>query len=120
MPTTVGTFSLVEATALDPTDVALGAGRIADGVDLTYRSGSDTMTVRAFQYYTEDEAKEMFTHFAGETAVTTPVEVGGAVVGESAPITEPVPGMIWRNGTTLFILTGPAAQVQGFYEQFGL
>ena len=68
MPTTVGTYALVEATPLDPADIALTAGRVADGVDLVYRSGDDTMKVRALQYYSEDDAKAMFTKFVGEGA----------------------------------------------------
>lgn len=120
MPTTVGTFSLVSATPLDPTDVALGLGRLADGVELEYRSGDATMQVRALQYYTEDEAKQMFARVAGDPDVTEPVEVGGTVVGESAAITEPAPGIVWRNGTSVFVLTGTAAELAGFYEQFGL
>ena len=120
MPTTVGTYALVEATPLDPTDVALGAGRIADGVDLTYRSGTDTMTVRALQYFNEADATQMFTQFAGEGTATQPVEAGEVTVGESAVITSPEPGMVWRNGTSVFILTGPPTQIADFYAQFGL
>jgi len=120
MPTTVGTYALVEATPLDPTDVALGAGRIADGVDLTYHSGTDTMTVRALQYFNEADATQMFVQFAGEGTATEPVEAGGVTVGESAVITSPKPGMVWRNGTSVFILTGPPAQIADFYAQFGL
>ena len=120
MPTTVGTYSLVEATALDPEDISLHAGRVVDGVDLTYRSGDDTMKVRALQYYSEDDAKQMFTQFAGTDAATEPVMAGGTAVGESAIITSPKPGMVWRNGTSVFILTGPLLQISDFYAQFGL
>ncbi len=120
MPTTVGTYSLVEATPLDPEDVSLNAGRVVDGVDLLYRSGDDTMQVRALQYYSEDDATQMFTHFVGEDATTQPVVVAGTTVGESAIITAPKPGMVWRNGTSLFIVTGPLLQISDFYEQFGL
>lgn len=120
MPATVDTFSLVSATVLDPQDVALNAGRIADGVDLVYRSGDDTMAVRALQYYNEDDATTMFTQFAGEPAVTEPVMAGDTQVGESATVLEPLPGIVWRNGTSVFILTGTADQVAGFFEQFGL
>ena len=120
MPTTVGAYSLVEATSLDPADIALTAGRVADGVDLVYRSGDDTMTVRALQYYNEDDAKAMFTKDVGEAAVTQPVEAGGTTVGESAIVTAPKPGIVWRNGTSLFILTGPPLQLTDFYAQFGL
>jgi hypothetical protein len=120
MPATVGTYSLVGAEVLDPADVALTAGRVADGVDLTYRSGDDTMKVRALQYFNEDDAKAMFTQFAGEDAATEPVEAGGTTVGEKAIITSPKPGIVWRNGTSVFILTGPALQLTDFYEQFGL
>ncbi len=120
LPTTVGMYVLVEAIVLDPADLAATSGRVVDGVDLTYRADGVTMTVRALQYYNEDEAKAMFTQVAGEAAATEPVEAGGVTVGESAPITSPSPGMVWRNGTSVFILTGPAAQVPGFYEDFGL
>ena len=120
MPTTVGTYSLVEATALDPEDISLHAGRVVDGVDLTYRSGDDTMKVRALQYYREDDAEQMFTQFAGTDAATEPVMAGGTAVGESAIITSPKPGMVWRNGTSVFILTGPLLQISDFYAQFGL
>ena len=120
MPTTVGHYSLVQATPLVPADVALTAGRVADGVDLAYRSGEDTMNVRALQYYSEADATQMFTKFVGEGAATQPVDAGGATVGESAIVTSPKPGIVWRNGTTVFILTGPALQLTDFYAQFGL
>ena len=120
MPTTVGTYSLVEATALDPEDISLHAGRVVDGIDLTYRSGDDIMKVRALQYYSEDDAKQMFTQFVGADVATEPVTAGGNTVGESAIITSPKPGMVWRNGTSVFILTGPLLQISDFYEQFGL
>ncbi|MGC4175520.1 hypothetical protein [Demequina sp.] len=120
LPTTVGTYSLVEATVLDPAEIALTAGRVADGVDLTYRSGDDTMTVRALQYYNEDDATTMFTEFVGEDTATTPVEAGGTTVGERAIVTTPRPGLVWRNGTSVFILEGPALQLTAFYDQFGL
>jgi len=120
MPTTVGTYSLTGATPLDPADVALTVGRIADGVDLTYRSGDDTMSVRALQYYSEDDAKAMFTEFAGEDAATEPVEAGGTTVGEKAVVTAPKPGIVWRNGTSVFILVGPPLHLAEFYAQFGL
>ena len=120
MPTTVGTYSLVEATVLDPEDISLHAGRVVDGVDLTYRSGDDTMKVRALQYYSEEDAKQMFTQFVGADTATEPVTAGGTTVGESAIVTAPKPGMVWRNGTSVFILTGPLLQISDFYEQFGL
>jgi len=120
MPTTVGTYSLTGATALEPADVALSVGRIADGVDLTYRSGDDTMTVRALQYYSEDDAEAMFTQFAGEDTATEPVEAGGTTVGEKAIVTAPKPGLVWRNGTSVFVLVGPPLQLAEFYAQFGL
>lgn len=120
MPTTVGTYSLTNAVPLEPADVALTVGRIADGVDLTYRSGDNIMTVRALQYFTEDDATAMFTQFAGEDAATEPVEAGGATVGEKAVITAPKPGIVWRNGTSVFILVGPPLDLAEFYTQFGL
>ena len=120
MPTEVGAFALVGSTVLDPADLATTAGRIADGVDLTYRSGEDTMKVRALQYYSEDDATAALTSLAGEDVATEPVEANGSVVGESAIVTAPQPGMVWRNGTSVFILTGPPLQLTGFFAQFGL
>jgi hypothetical protein len=120
MPTTVGTYALVDAHAIDPADVALTAGRIADGAVLTYRSGGDTMTVTAYQYFNEADATTMFTSFVGEGATTEPVEAGGAVVGESAVVTSPKPGLVWRNGTAVFIVTGPPTQLADFFALFGL
>jgi hypothetical protein len=120
LPTTVGMYVLVEATVLDPAALAETSGRVVDGVDLVYRSADGTMQVRALQYYNEDDAKAMFTQVAGEAAATEPVQADGVTVGESATITSPDTGMVWRNGTSVFILTGPAAQITSFYENFGL
>ena len=120
MPTEVGSFALAGSTVLDPAELALTAGRIADGVDLSYRSGEDTMKVRALQYYSDDDAKAMFSSLAGEDAATEPVEANGTTVGESAIVTAPQPGIVWRNGTSVFILTGPPLQLTGFFAQFGL
>jgi hypothetical protein len=120
MPTTVGTYALVDAVSLDPVAVADEVGRVADGVDLTYRSGDGTMTVRALQYYNEDDATAAFTQFANDPATTTPVTVDGQTVGESAIVTSPKPGMVWRNGTTVFLAYGPASDLAEFYALFGL
>lgn len=120
MPTEVGTYALVGSAVLDPLDPALGLGRIADGVDLTYRSGTDTMSVRALQYYNEDDAQQMFGELVGEDAATKPVVAAGSAVGDSAYIIAPQPGIVWRNGTSVFIVTGPTAQLTDFFAQFGL
>lgn len=120
MPTIVGTYSLVEATAVDPADIALTAGRVADAVDLTYRSGENTMKVRALQYFNEQEATAHFTALSGDGAATTPVEAGGQTVGESAVVVSPKPAIVWRNGTSVFVLTGPPLELTGFFEGFGL
>ena len=120
MPTSVGTYALVEATAVDPATLALTAGRVADAVDLTYRSGDNTIEVRALQYFSEQEATEYFTTLVGEDTATDPVEAGGQTVGESAVVLSPKPGIVWRNGTSLFIVTGPPLELSGFFGAFGL
>lgn len=120
MPTIAGTFSLVEAQAVDVEELVDTAGRVADAVDLAYRSGENTMKVRALQYYNEQEATAYFEALVGETAQVSPVEVGGTQVGDSAVVLQPKPGIVWRNGTSLFILTGPPLELTGFFESFGL
>jgi hypothetical protein len=76
--------------------------------------------VRALQYYNEDDATAGFTQFANDPATTTPVTVDGQTVGESAIVTSPKPGIVWRNGTTVFLAYGPASDLAEFYALFGL
>jgi len=118
MPGTVGTYSLTAAAPADKLDAAT-YGRTAEAHQLTYRSGANEASVLALQYYNEADATAAWGTLTGPAADATTVTAGGVEVGQKASVTDPAPGIVWRNGTAVFVLTGPATELEAFYEFFG-
>ena len=119
IPSTVGTYSLTATAPADNLDAAT-YGRTAEAHRLTYRSGATEVTVLAIQYYSADDATAAWTALAGPSPASTPVMVGGAEAGQKASVTTPTPAIVWRNGTAVFVLTGPSTELEAFYEKYGL
>lgn len=118
MPSTVGAFSMTGIAAPNVADAGLSA-RAAEIADLTYSDGSTDLTVRAIQHYNEADATAQFEALAADGTDRQPVEVGDAQVGERATVA--VDGgeqIVWRNGTTVLTLTGPADEAEQFYALF--
>ena len=120
MPATVATYALTGAESLAPAAVAAEHGRVAEAAALTYSNGVDDVTVTVLQYFDEDAATAAWTAIVGEDVAGEPVTAGGAEVGRVATTTQPTPSIVWRNGTTVLIASGPAVELQGFHEAFGL
>lgn len=118
MPAIVGTYAMTAATPVPTTDAGLDV-RAAEVNDLVYSDGTNDITVRAIQHYNAEAATEQFTALSEGGTDPQPVEVGGATVGDSVTIAGENPGKVWRNGTAVFVLSGPADAVETFYENFG-
>lgn len=123
MPTEISTFALT-AYEIVPVlgDTSLPA-RAAEHVVLTYgeATGEARFTVDAYQFYTEDEAATAYAAWSGGSADRHAVTVAGQPVGERAIVTSGADkAVVWSNGTSVFILEGPADEVEQFYAYFGL
>lgn len=119
MPATVGTYAMTAATPVDPEEADLTV-EPAEVNTLTYSDGTDEFTLRAIQHFTEEDATEQYATLAGGGDNAEPVTVGDAEVGEKVTLGGDPEIYVWRNGTAVFELTGPAAQIESFYEQFPL
>ncbi|WP_062077104.1 hypothetical protein [Demequina globuliformis] len=119
MPGTVGTFAMTAASPVEADDAGLTA-RAAEVNDVTYSDGTTDMTVRAIQHYNEDDATEQYTALAEGGTDPQPVMVGDTEAGERVTLEGDPTTYVWRNGTAVFELTGPADQIEAFYAQFPL
>ncbi|WP_144019010.1 hypothetical protein [Demequina sp. NBRC 110056] len=120
MPGTVGAFAMTELAAVNPQQAGLTV-RAAEVDDLVYSDGVAQITLRAIQHYDAEAATAQFEALAADGTDRAPVEAGGASVGERAT----VPGetgdtIVWRNGTAVFVLAGPAEELEEFYSLFPL
>lgn len=120
MPPVVSTYALTAAEPLEPAAVAVEHGRVADAAALTYWNGTEQIDLTVLQYYSEDEAEAAWMGLVGEGVTGEPVIAGGAEVGASAAVVQPEPGIVWRNGTSVFIANGPPLELRGFFDAFGL
>ncbi|WP_297083919.1 hypothetical protein [uncultured Demequina sp.] len=116
LPTVVGTFVLTDAQSPDVADAGLEA-RAAEVSDLTYGDGEVELQVRAIQHYDDEAAVAQFEALTADSTDREPVDAGGSQVGERASIDG---GIVWRNGTAVFVLTGPADELEDFYAAYPL
>ncbi|WP_084039144.1 hypothetical protein [Demequina sp. NBRC 110053] len=120
MPATVGAYALTGIATPAPEDAGLEV-RAAEVDDLTYSDGTTDLAVRAIQHYDAEDAAAQFEALAATGSERQPVEAGGTQVGERASVTgETGDSIVWSNGTAVFVLTGPADQIEQFYELFPL
>ncbi len=123
MPATVGTNVLVDYTVTDTAGDSTLPARAAEHVTLKYGPGStsEVFTVEAYQHYNEADAQTAYDSYATGSTDVKDVTVNGTTVGKRAHFTEGSAGtVVWRNGTAVFDLTGPAGEVLSFYEHFGI
>ena len=123
LPRVVGTDVLVEYTANETAGDTELPARAAEHDTLKYgpSEGAVTYTVEAYQHYTVADAETAYAAHADGLTDVADVVVGGTVAGERASSTSGSEGtVVWRNGTAVFVLTGPADGVLGFFEQYGV
>ena len=120
MPGVVDTWALTEAQTVAPAEAGLTA-RAAEVDVLTYADGTATLTLRAIQHYDTEAAVAQFEALAADGTDRAPVTAGGTEVGERATVpADDATTIVWRNGTAVMELTGPADAVEGFYAAFPL
>ncbi|MDN4480666.1 hypothetical protein [Demequina muriae] len=120
MPGLVGLYAMTELEAPPVATLDLRA-RAAEVARLTYSDQQTTLTVQAIQHFDEEDAVAQFEALAADGTAREPVTAGGAQVGERATV--PADGgqaVVWRNGTVVFEVTGPADAVEGFFAIFPL
>ncbi len=123
MPTTVGTDVLINYTVTDTIGDSTLPARAAEKVTLDYGPGSSSkvFTVEAYQHYDQTAAQTAYDSYAAGMTDVKDVVVDGTTVGKRAFSTSGSNGtVVWRNGTAVFDLTGPAGDVLGFFEHFGV
>ncbi|NYI42558.1 hypothetical protein [Demequina lutea] len=123
MPTVVGTDVLIDYTVTDTVGDSTMPARTAEQVTLDYGPGSSStvFTVEAYQHYNQTDAQTAYDSYAKGATDVKDVVVNGTTVGKRAFSTTGSKGtVVWRNGTAVFDLTGPASDVLGFFEHFGV
>ncbi|WP_084102906.1 hypothetical protein [Demequina sp. NBRC 110051] len=119
MPATVGVYGMSGATPVEEDTAGLDT-RVAEVDDLTYTDGETTLELRAIQHYDEADATAQFDTLAANGSDPQPVTVGDAEVGQRVTIDGDPASYVWRNGTAVFVLTGPADALEEFWIQFPL
>ena len=119
MPATVGVYAMSGATPVEEDSAGLDT-RVAEVDDLTYTDGETTLELRAIQHYDEADATAQFDALAASGSEPQPVTVGDTEVGQRVTIDGDPASYVWRNGTAVFVLTGPADALEEFWIQFPL
>lgn len=120
LPGVVGTYALtsVETPELRSLDLPV---RAAEASDLTYDDQQTTLSLRAIQHFDQEAAVAQFEALAAEGSDREPVDAGGVDLGERATVpSDAGQSIVWRNGTAVFELTGPADAVEEFYASYPL
>ena len=123
LPRVVGTDVLVEYSSADTVGDTELPARAAEHDTLSYgpAEGTVTYTVEAYQHYTVEDAETAYAAYSEGFTDVADVVVAGTVAGERASSTSGSEGtVVWRNGTAVFVLTGPADGVLAFFEQYGV
>ncbi len=123
MPLQVGADVLMAYEVLDPVGDQSLPARAAEHLKLSYGSGvgEPVYTVHAYQHYSVDDAQAAYDAYAAGAPDVADVTVDGDVVGQRAFQAASARGqVVWRNGTAVFVVTGPASDLVHFYERFGV
>jgi hypothetical protein len=123
MPTAIGTFVLTSYEVVEVIGDETLPARAADHLILTYgeSTGEAHFTVNAYQFYNAEDAATAFAAWSEGATSTDDVVVAGSSVGERALVTSGgATSVVWSNGTSVFVLEGPADEVEQFYAYFGL
>ena len=120
MPVVVGTYALTALESPDPRAAGLEV-RAAEVDDLTYSDGQTEVGLRAIQHFDAEAATAQFESIAAGGTERENVMAGDTPVGERATVTTDAgEALAWRNGSAVFILTGPADALEEFYTLFPL
>lgn len=123
MPTVVGTDVLVSYVVADAIREANLPARAAEHVSLAYgpELAKSTYEVEAYQHYTVEDAQVAYEAYADGASDVEDVVVDGETVGQRALIESGADGtLVWRNGTAVFVLTGPAKSLLDFFAHYGV
>src|SRR5690606_32352020 len=119
MPTEVGANVLMAYEVRDPVGDESLPARAAEHVVLGYGSGvgEPEFTVHAYQHYHVEDAQTAYDAYSAGAPDVEDVTVDGEVVGQRAFQAASATGQLaWRNGTAVFVLSGPASDLVHFYE----
>ncbi len=123
LPGEVWTYVLTSATSHEVRDNPDLPARTAEHLTLTYgaSSGEEHFTVDVYQHFNEDDALVAFGHWSEGATDIVPLEAGGTVVGERALRSQGAQDVVvWRNGTLVLVLVGPAGESEQFFSFFGI
>jgi hypothetical protein len=123
MPTEIGTFVLTSYEVIEVIGDETLPARAAEHLVLTYgeATGEAHFTVNAYQFYNTGDAATAFDAWSEGASSTDDVTADGVAVGERALVTSGgSTSVVWSNGTAVFVLDGPADEVEQFYSYFGL
>lgn len=123
MPLQVGADVLMAYESIDPVGDESLPARAAEHLKLSYGSGvgEPVYTVHAYQHYKVEDAQIAYDAYAAGAPDVEDVTVDGEVVGQRAFQAASAQGQVaWRNGTVVFVVTGPAIDLVHFYERFGV
>ncbi len=123
MPLQAGADVLMAYESIDPVGDESLPARAAEHIKLSYGSGvgEPVFTVHAYQHYKVEDAQAAYDAYAAGAPDVADVTVDGEVVGQRAFQAASAQGQVaWRNGTAVFVLTGPASDLLHFYERFGV
>jgi hypothetical protein len=123
MPTEIGTFVLTSYEVVEVLGDDTLPARAAEHLILTYgeSTGEAHFTVNAYQFYNPEDTATAFATWSEGATATDDVVVDGVAVGERALVTSGgETSVVWSNGTSVFVLDGPADEVEQFYAYFGM
>jgi hypothetical protein len=119
-PLKTPTHTLTEAQSYGLGELDDLPGRTAEVHDLTYFDGDTTFVVRAYQHFNADDAVATFGTITADAPQLSPIEISGEHVGDRAELTTDAGLVIaWRNGTAVFVLSGPEDGIREFFMLFG-
>lgn len=123
IPTEISTFVLTSYEVMEVVGDETLPARAAEHVVLTYgeSTGEEHFTVNAYQFYNETDAQTAFTAWTEGASDVADVVAGGVVVGQRALVVDgATTSVVWRNNTSVFVLDGPADEVEQFYAYVGV
>lgn len=123
LPAEISTFVMTSYEVVEVVGDTSLPVRAAEHVIVTYgeSTGDEHFTLDAYQFYNEDEAQTAFDAWSEGASDMADVVVGGQVVGQRALMVDgSTTSVVWRNGTSVFILDGPADEVEQFYAYVGV
>ncbi len=120
LPSIVGTYALT-GIEVPPAATFNYPVRIAEGNVLTYATPDSTLTLRAIQHFSVEDAVAQFEALALEGTDRATVIASGTEVGDRVTVdTADGQAIVWRNDTAIFQVDGPLEEITAFFAQFTL